>query len=268
MNGGLHVDRDGPVTTVALDRPERLNALSYEVIRGLARTLEELRSDPAQRVVLLTGTGRAFCAGIDLKEQASGATWDDRSGHVQERYALQQAVADVVVGLRRIPQPVIAVVAGTAAGGGLSLACAADIRIAEPAATFSAAFVRLGASGGDLGSSYFLPRIVGWDRAAELLYTGRTVDAAEAERIGLVTQMAGTGQGLATAQALAAEMVAVAPMSTRMTKSLLNLSRDGATLDQMIEFENRTQILLTHTEDFAEGVSAFAQRRPPRFSDR
>ena len=258
MNGGLRVERDGPVTTVALDRPERLNALSYEVIRGLARTLEELRSDPAQRVVLLTGTGRAFCAGIDLKEQASGATWDDRSGHVQERYALQQAVADVVVGLRRIPQPVIAVVAGTAAGGGLSLACAADIRIAEPAATFSAAFVRLGASGGDLGSSYFLPRIVGWDRAAELLYTGRTVDAAEAERIGLVTQMAGNGQGLATARALAAEMVAVAPMSTRMTKSLLNLSRDGATLDQMIEFENRTQILLTHTE-----ISPRASARSP-----
>jgi enoyl-CoA hydratase len=268
MSGGLRIERDGPVTTVTLDRPERLNALSYEVIRGLSRTVEELRGDPAQRVVLLTGAGRAFCAGIDLKEQASGATWDKRAGHVQERYALQQAVAGIVVGLRQIPQPVIAIVTGAAAGGGLSLACAADIRIAEPAASFSAAFVRLGASGGDLGSSYLLPRIIGWDHAAELLYTGRTIDATEAERIGLVTHLAGTGQGLATARALAEEMVTVAPMSTRMTKSLLNLSRDGATLDQMIEFENRTQILLTHTEDFAEGVTAFAQRRPPRFSDR
>lgn len=268
MIDGLRVERDGPVTTLVLDRPERLNALNYEVIRGLTRVLEELRGDPAQRVVLLTGTGRAFSAGIDLKEQASRVPWDDRLGRVQERYALQQAAADLVAGIRRIPQPVIAVVAGVAAGGGLSLACAADIRIAEPTATFNAAFVQLGASGGDLGSSYFLPRIIGWDRAAELLYTGRTVDAAEADQIGLVTRLVGEGQGLATAQVLAAEMLVVAPMSTRMTKSLLNLARDGATLEQMIEFENRTQILLTQTEDFAEGVSAFAERRAPIFCDR
>jgi enoyl-CoA hydratase len=261
LSEGLRVERDGAVTTVVLDRPGRLNALSYDLIRSLARTLEELRGDPAQRVVLLTGAGRAFSAGTDLKEQAAGEKWTERAGHTQERYAMQQAVADLVVGLRRIPQPVIAVVAGVAAGGGLSLACAADIRIAEPAATFIASFVRIGVSGGDLGSSYFLPRIVGWDRAAELLYTGRTVDADEAMRIGL-------GEGLATARSLAAEMLAVAPMSTRMTKSLLNLSRDGATLEQMIEYENRTQILLAHTEDFAEGVSAFAERRPARFEDR
>ena len=268
MNDGLRVERDGAVTTVVLDRPERLNALSYDLIRGLARTLEELRGDPAQRVVLLTGAGRAFSAGTDLKEQAAGKKWTERVGHTQERYAMQQAVADLVVGLRRIPQPVIAVVAGVAAGGGLSLACAADIRIAEPAATFIASFVRIGVSGGDLGSSYFLPRIVGWDRAAELLYTGRTVDADEAMRIGLVTHMVPAGEGLATARSLAAEMLAVAPMSTRMTKSLLNLSRDGATLEQMIEYENRTQILLAHTEDFTEGISAFAERRPARFEDR
>lgn len=268
MSDGLRVERDGPVTTVVLDRPERLNALSYSVIRGLRATLDELREDLAQRVVVLTGAGRAFSAGIDLKEQAAGELWDERAGRVQERYALQQAVADLVLGLRRIPQPVIAVVTGVAAGGGLSLACAADIRIAEPAAAFSAAFVRIGASGGDMGSSYFLPRIVGWDLAAEMLYTGRTVDAAEAERIGLVTRLAATGEGMAAARSLAAEMLAVAPMSTRMTKSLLNLSRDGATLEQMLEYENRTQILLAHTEDFAEGVSAFGERRPARFGDR
>lgn len=268
MSEGLRVERDGPVTTVTLDRPERLNALSYAVIRGLARILEELRGDPAQRVVLLTGAGRAFSAGIDLKEQAADEVWDERVGRVQERYALQQAVADLVLGLRRIPQPVIAVVTGVAVGGGLSLACAADIRIAEPAAAFSAAFVRIGASGGDMGSSYFLPRIIGWDLAAEMLYTGRTVGAEEAGRIGLVTRLALTGEGMAAARALAEEMLAVAPMSTRMTKSLLNLSRDGATLEQMLEYENRTQILLAHTEDFAEGVSAFGERRPARFGDR
>ncbi|MDN5913920.1 MAG: enoyl-CoA hydratase-related protein [Pseudonocardia sp.] len=253
ITAGLRVERDGPVTTVVLDRPERLNPLSYEVIRGLRALLEELRRDTAQRVVLLTGSGRAFSAGIDLKEQASGALWDDGVGPVQERYALQQAVGDLVAGLRRIPQPVVAVVAGVAAGGGMSLACAADVRIAEPAATFSAAFVRLGASGGDLGSSYFLPRLIGWDRAAEMLYTGRTVDAQEALRLGLVTELTGPGEGIARARELAARMLAVAPMSTRMTKSLLDLSRDGASLAQMLEYENRTQILLSRTEDFARG---------------
>jgi len=268
MSDGLRVERDGAVTTVVLDRPERLNALSYAVIRALRAALAELRDDPAQRVVVLTGAGRAFSAGIDLKEQAEGKKWNERRGRVQERYALQQAVGDLVVDLRRIPQPVIAVVAGVAAGGGLSLACAADVRIAEPAATFIASFVRIGVSGGDMGSSYFLPRIVGWDRAAELLYTGRTVDASEAERIGLVTRLVPAGEGMAAARALAGEMLAVAPMSTRMTKSLLNLSRDGATLEQMVEYENRTQILLAQTEDFAEGVGAFAERRPARFGDK
>lgn len=265
---GLRVERDGPVTTVVLDRPERLNPLSYRVIRGLRALLEDLRRDTAQRVVLLTGAGRAFCAGIDLKEQATGAPWDDGVGPVQERYALQQAVGDLVAGLRRIPQPVVAVVNGAAAGGGMSLACAADLRIAEPSATFSAAFVRLGASGGDLGSSYFLPRLVGWDRAAELLYTGRTVDAQEALRIGLVTELTGTGDGITRAREIADRMLAVAPMSVRMTKSLLDLSRDGASLAQMLEYENRTQILLSRTEDFAEATAALSQRRQARFRDR
>lgn len=265
---GLRVEHDGPLTTIVLDRPGRLNPLSYDVIRALRTLIEDLRRDTAQRVVLLTGAGRAFSAGIDLKEQAAGALWDDRVGPVQERYALQQAVGDLVAGLRQIPQPVIAVVTGVAAGGGMSLACAADLRIAEPAAAFSAAFVRLGASGGDLGSSYFLPRLIGWDRAAEMLYTGRTVEAPEALRLGLVTELTGPGEGMARARELATRMLAVAPMSTRMTKSLLELSRDGASLAQMLEYENRTQILLSRTEDFAEGTAAVAQRRPARFRDR
>lgn len=268
MSDGLRVERNDGVTTLVLNRPQRLNALNYATIRALARVLDELRTDTTQRVVVLTGAGRAFSAGIDLKEQAAGTPWVTGVGHVQERYALQEAVANLVAELRRIPQPVIAVVNGVAAGGGLSLACAADIRIAEPAATFSAAFVRIGASGGDLGSSYFLPRLVGWEQAAELLYTGRTISADEAERIRLVSRVVPEGEGLTAARELAAQMLAVAPMSTRMTKSLLNLSRDAATLEQMLEFENRTQALLTQTEDFAEGVRAFTERRTAKFSDR
>jgi enoyl-CoA hydratase len=267
VNAGLVVERDGPVTTLRLDRPDRLNALDYALVRELYAALGALHADLSQRVVVLTGTGRAFCSGIDLKEQAAGAAWDPSVGHVQERYALQQAVSGLVSALRRIPQPVVAMVGGVAAGGGLSLACAADLRVAEPTASFSAAFVKLGASGGDLGSTYFLPRIIGWERAAEILYTGRTVDAAEAERIGLVGRVVPAGEGLATAHALAAEIATTAPMSVRMTKSLLDLSRDGASLDQVLEFENRTQVLLTGTADFAEGVRAVGERRLPTFTD-
>lgn len=263
---GLTVERRGAVTILTLDRPERLNALSHGLLRALHARLDALAGDLTQRVVILAGAGRAFCAGTDLKDQAAGARWVEGLGEVQTAYALQEAVGSLVVKFRRIPQPVIAVVHGIAAGGGLSLACAADLRIAEPAAQFSAAFVKLGVSGGDLGSSYLLPRIVGFEHAAELLYTGRTIDALQAQRIGLVTHL--VEDGLGHAHALAAEMTQLAPFTTRMTKSLLNLSRDGATLAQMIEYENRTQILMTQTADFKEGVAAFAERRAPEFEDR
>lgn len=265
---GLTVERQDAVTVLTLNRPTRLNALSHGLVRALHSALDELASDLGQQVVVLTGAGRGFCAGTDLKDQAAGARWTEGVGEVQAAYALQEAVASVVVKLRRIPQPVIAVVHGVAAGGGLSLACAADLRIAEPEASFSAAFVKLGVSGGDLGSSWLLPRLIGFDRAAELLYTGRTVDATEAERIGLVSRCVAQGAGLDAAHELAAQITRLAPFSTRMTKSLLNLSRDGMTLEQLIEYENRTQVLMTQTDDFAEGVRAFTERRPATFTDR
>jgi enoyl-CoA hydratase len=264
---GLDVERRGPVTVVTLDRPERLNALSHGLLRSLHAVLDELATDYRQRFVLLRGAGRGFCAGIDLKDEASGARWVEGVGPIQAKYALQEAVGELIVKLRRIPQPVVCVVHGIAAGGGLSLACAADVRIAEPEARFSAAFSKLGVSGGDLGSSWLLPRIVGFEHASELLLTGRTIDAGEARRLGLVTHLADADAGLAAAEGLLEEMAALAPWTTRMTKSLLNLSRDGASLQQMIEYENRTQILMAQTDDFAEAVSAFTERRPASFTD-
>jgi enoyl-CoA hydratase len=261
------IERQGPVTTLTLNRPDRLNALSHSLLRSLHAALDTLEHDFEQRVVIIAGAGRGFCSGTDLKDLASGTRWMEGVGDIQSSYALQDAVGRLVIRLRQIPQPVIAVVHGVAAGGGLSLACAADLRIAEPEARFNAAFVKLGVSGGDLGSSWFLPRIMGFERAAELLYTGRMIDAREALSSGLVSHLTEAGGGLARAHRLAQEMCTVAPFTTRMTKSLLNLSRDGATLQQQVEFENRTQILMTQTQDFAEGTRAFAERRPPEFSD-
>ncbi|HEY2286449.1 MAG TPA: enoyl-CoA hydratase-related protein [Streptosporangiaceae bacterium] len=267
MSEGLRVERDGAVTTVVLDRPGRLNALSYDLIRGLARTLEELRGDPAQRVVLLTAPGEPQRG--HRPEGAGRGREMDRTGGAYPR-ALRHAAGRGRPGRGAAPDP-----AAGDRGGRRDRGRRRPVarlrgrhphrrarrhvhRVVRPARRlrrrpgqflFPAAHRRLGP-------------------AAELLYTGRTVEADEAMRIGLVTQLVPAGEGLATARSLAAEMLAVAPMSTRMTKSLLNLSRDGATLEQMIEYENRTQILLAQTEDFAEGVSAFAERRPARFEDR
>jgi enoyl-CoA hydratase len=266
--GSVTVERYGAVTLLTLNRPERLNALSHGLIRRLDGLLDDLLYDFGQRVVVLTGSGRAFCAGSDLKGQADGARWVDDVGDVQAAYALQEAVGRMIVKLRRIPQPVIAAVRGVAAGGGLSLACAADLRIAEPDARFLPAFVKLGVSGGDMGSSWFLPRIVGFDQASEMLYTGHEVAAERALEIGLVSRVVREGTAVEAALALASDMCRLAPFTTRATKSLLNLSRDGASLEQMIELENRTQVMMTMTDDFREASMAFLGKRSPEFRDR
>lgn len=262
------VEHHGPVTVLTLNRPDRLNALSHQMIRDLDRALDRLLYDYPQRVLVLTGAGRAFCAGIDLVDQSQGARWIDGVGDVQAGYGLQEAVGRLVVKLRRIPQPVIAVVNGVAAGGGLSLSLTADVRVVEPTARFVPAFVKLGVSGGDMGSSWFLPRVVGYELAAEMLYTGRELAAEEALAAGLAGRSAAAGDGVTQALELAEQMCRLAPFSHRMTKSLLNLSRDGASLEQMIELENRTQSMMVGTADFREAVAAFVQRRPAEFHDR
>jgi enoyl-CoA hydratase len=264
----VEVERRGPVTVLTLHRPERLNALSHGLLRRLDELLDELMYDYAQRVVVLAGTGRAFCAGMDLKGQAEGATWVDGAGPTQTTYALQEAVGRLVVKLRDVPQPVVAAVHGVAAGGGLSLAAAADARVAEPGARFIASFVRLGTTGGDMGSSWFLPRIVGWEQATRILCTGREVGAEEALRIGLVGEVVPEGTARERAVALAEEMCALSPFGLRQTKSLLNLSRDGLPLRHQVELENRAQVMATTTGDYLEGAQAFAERRAAAFEDR
>jgi enoyl-CoA hydratase len=173
----------------------------------------------------------------------------------------------MVLRLREIPQPVIAAIHGPAVGGGLALAAAADLRLADTTARFNAAFIRLGLSGGDDGASWFLPRLVGPAKAAEILYTGRFVEAEEAERIGLVNHVVEEGTLLQAAEELAGEILQNSPFGIRMTKELLNYTLDAPSLRQAIEMENRTQALCLMTDDFDEGMRAFAERRPARYRD-
>ncbi len=257
--------REDGVGVLALNRPERLNALSLPLVEELQRALDELDRDLGTRVLVLTGTGRAFCAGTDLQE---GLEWSEPVGKVQGRYRLQQCVARLTLRLREIPQPVIAAVHGPASGGGFSLSVASDIRVADDTARFNAAFVRIGASGGDLGISWLLPRIVGASAASELLYTGRFLDAAEAKGIGLVSRLVPEGEDLKAAMELAREIMQNSPFGIRMTKELLNMSLDTPGLRRHMEIENRTQILCALTGDFEESVRAFREKRRPVYRDR
>jgi len=255
------------VTLLTLDRPERLNAMNAELIGDLHRALDGVSGDAGCRVVVLTGAGRGFCAGLDLGGygRPPGAT---EEGRPQAGLRVQQHIAALVPKLRGLRQPVIAAVNGPAAGGGLALALAADIRVAAAAARFNVAFVRVGLSGCDIGVSWLLPRLVGASRAFELLLTGRLIDAVEADRIGLVSRVVADGEVVDAAVSLAGEIVANSPMGVWMTKEVMWSNLEVGSLHAGIDLENRTQILTSFTEDQAEAVRAFLEKRPPAFRNR
>jgi enoyl-CoA hydratase len=250
------------VVEVELNRPDRLNAMNAELIDDLHALLAALSHRPDVRVVVLTGAGRGFCAGLDLHDYGDTGPAETP----QARFALQERIAGLVTGLRDLPQVVIAAVHGPAAGGGLALALGADIRVAGPQAKFAVSFVRIGLSGADIGVSWLLPRLVGASAAFELLLTGRAIGADEAARIGLVGSV--TGDPHATARSIAGEILANSPMGVRMTKQVMWSQLEVASLRAGLDLENRTQIMTTFTRDHTEAVDAFTRRRPPRFEDR
>ncbi len=244
-----------------LNRPELLNALSWQMIDELHAELAAIAAAPSARALILTGTGRGFCSGLDL----GGSDAVGSVGGTVEVYERQEKVARLSLALRALPLPVIAAVNGPAAGGGFSLSLAADLRICARSASFVASFVRVGLSGGDVGASYLLPRIVGYGVASDLLMTGRRVEAEEALRIGLANQVVDDDELLGAALAKAGEIAANSPFGVKMTKQILARNADAGSLETAIELENRTQVLATRTDDMVEAVAAFKERRAPRF---
>jgi enoyl-CoA hydratase len=261
------VDRchDG-VAVVTMNRPARLNAMNAALVAGLHAAFDDIRGDRSCRVVVLTGAGRGFCAGLDLYEGAAPAGTDGL-GRAQGGLAVQQSIAALVPQMRSLPQPIIAAVNGPAAGGGLALALASDIRIASTAARFNVAFVRIGLSGCDIGVSWLLPRLIGASRAYELMLTGRIVEAAEADRLGLLTDVVEPGALLDAAFTEAALITANSPFGVQMTKEVMWSQLEIGSLAAGIDLENRTQLLAATTGDMVEATRAFLEKRPADYTN-
>ena len=251
---------------LTLNRPEALNAMTAELCESLHEELRSVAADRSCRVVVLTGAGRAFCAGVDLRGYGD-APGNDGSDSARDMLANQEHMSSLVLHLRATPQPIIAAVNGGAAGIGLALALGSDIRYAAPTAVFRAAFLNVGVSNCDMGTSWLLPRLIGASRAHEMMLTGRRVSAEEAERIGLVAGVV-EGDGLLPHALEAAEQIAAwAPWGIRLTKRGMWSALEIPSEQAAVEYEDRQQIMGLHGKAPAEAVSAFLEKRPADFMD-
>ena len=252
---------DAGLAVLRVNRPARMNSQTVTMFHEYGVAARALR-DSGLRALILTGAGeRAFCAGFDLDE----IDVITQMG-LREFLKFQETAANGIAALRDLPFPVIAAVHGPATGGGLALALAADIRLAAPTAKFSAAFVKVGLSVGELGTSYTLPRLVGPGRAAEIGYTGRLVGAEEAVRIGLANRVVPTAELLDEAVAMGRLIASNSPGGVRLSKRAIQRNQEITSYAAALELENRGQALLTRTEDMAEALAAFREGRPPIFT--
>jgi 2-(1,2-epoxy-1,2-dihydrophenyl)acetyl-CoA isomerase len=245
------------VATLTLDRPDALNALTTPLKQELLAALRRADSEAAVRAIVLTGAGRAFCAGQDLRERLEpGAPPLDEE--VRERYN------PIILAMRRLAKPIVGAINGVAAGAGASLAFACDLRIAAEGASFLLAFGRIGLIP-DSGATWLLPRLIGAARAADLALLGESLSAADAQRIGLVTSVVPEDALAAEAHALAARLAGMAPRALALTKRALERSWT-ATLEEQLAIEAELQGIVGSTADHAEGIAAFLEKRPPRFT--
>jgi len=255
------------IALITLNRPERMNSMAFDVMVPLNEAIKNVTSDNDVRVVVLTGAGRGFSSGADHKSAGSVPNID---GLTRPTFALRsmEVLDDVIMGLRRMHQPVIAAVNGPAIGGGLCLALAADIRIAAADAYFRAAGINNGLTGSELGLSYLLPRAIGASRAFEIMLTGRDIDADEAERIGLVSRKVSSDKLLETCYQVAEQIAAFSRPGVELTKRTLWTGLDAGTLEGHMQAEGLGQLFVRLlTTNFEEAVAARAEKRSPVFSD-
>jgi enoyl-CoA hydratase/carnithine racemase len=238
----LLIEHSDGLDRVTLNRPESLNALDPSLIDALNVYFQGLQRNRDTRVVVLKGAGKNFCAGLDLKHAMKRRAGQQEPPEVTESLDSQRRIADIVMLMRRCPQPIISLVAGAAAGGGFALALASDIRIA---------------------TSYFLPRLVGVSVASELILTGRFIGAERALAVGLVSEVVDEDQLDAAAEPYIDAMLTASPVGLRLSKECLNMSVDAPSLESAIAMEDRNQILCSRSEDFNEGIRAFLEKRKP-----
>ena len=260
----LLIDEQGPVAWLMMNRPERLNAMDPTLVDALRLYFEALRDRHDIRVVVLRGAGRAFCAGLDLKHHAANAK-PGEARPLADSLATQYSIRNIMLAMRRCPQPIISMVQGAASGGGLALALASDIRLATPDARFNAAFIKIGLTCCDMGSSYWLPRMLGASVASELLLTGRFLGAQRAHQLGLVSHVAPLDELLDEARALVQDMLNATPLGLRLTKEAIGHAIDGSSIEAVMAMEDRNQMLAGRGPDFIEGMAAFLEKRPPRY---
>jgi len=253
----LRVEIADRVATVTLDRPEALNALTVSLKEELLRTCVDLAGDPTVRAIVLTGAGRAFCAGQDLRErlQPDAAPLDVE---LRERYN------PLILAMRRLEKPIVGAINGIAAGAGASLAFACDVRVAAEGASFLLAFGRLGLVP-DSGATWLLPRLVGAAKAAELILAGTALSAGDAERLGLVAKVVPAESVVEEAQGVARRLADLAPQALALTKRALEAAWMSS-LEEQLELEAELQGIAGATGDHAEGLAAFLEKRPPRFT--
>ena len=257
----IYEKTESGIATITLNRPERLNALTFEVYRELTDIFAALRDDEDVRVVVITGTGRAFCSGGDVKDIIGELFSRDVEGLLE----FTRMTCELVRNIRLLPKPVIASLNGTTAGAGACIALASDIRIATESARIAFLFVKVGLSGADMGAAYLLPRVVGLAKATELLYTGDFISAHEAERIGLYNQVVSSTAELATATNTLAERLAKGPgFALAKTKEMLNRELN-MNLEAALECEAQAQAICMQHPDYREAYEAFVAKREPNF---
>ncbi|MEE3849339.1 enoyl-CoA hydratase/isomerase family protein [Gordonia sp. LSe1-13] len=271
--GTVDVEYRGEVVIVTLDRRDAMNTLNVDLVRDLTAVLDELHEDRNCRVVILTGAGGAFCAGLDLRGYGDeAATGDDASpggdGVMIAAFERQQDIAGLARRIHGLRQPVIAAVNGAAAGGGLALVCASDIRIGSRDSVYAVGFIRAGFSACDIGVSWLLPRLVGTGRAHELMLTGRKFSAQEALAYGLLVDVVEPSDLMSAAIATADEILANPPLSVELTKVGMWAAVESNSFAATVEFENRQQMITAMTADRSEATAAFLEKRRPEYRRR